>query len=650
MTIKKFLLKVTLISFILLAISYTALFISAGRAPDIHSLDQNPEFEVQSAYDLPDFWNLTEIQKIPLNITIEDTRYVWDETHQKNFTVQNLYYTSQYWINNTPLRIDAALVFPDNSSKQLGLVPAIVVMHGIGGNLLQLFNQLYFLAANNYTAIAISFPGHGNSSGPPPVQEWIIPNLAGYNGTITPDLLNQTHFYLITRAAVRAVDVLLNQSVVDPTRIAMTGGSYGGLTTMFASNVYWQKVRSAIPVIASGNLDISFSTPWSLTNLIVNPNEYDLTQPPVSDLIQYFDPIYYVNTTNNPATLFIAGTNDDFFPVETFNNTFYATNNATKAMSMTPAGHHGFLMDPMEGTVLYWLNHTLFNGPAPPIIDVVRDVESTIFGSKLKITANVTCDVPISKVFLATHWEIMGATWKKTEMTQSSGVWTLEKQHLPFNAEITYFVIVELENGEYITFFSSYVWRDEITTWLEIPFFILIGVGLAMPIYLLMRRDVRKMKSRIEATNQRRYLYLNGIQLAGMGTTEIFIFVSLFLPLVVALPESNSFGISLAVVLNEFIDLFPFFAYVVFTCLITGFILTMSKPVLGGLINLIVPIMLVMIGLSMLPMLGAYEDNTLVSGLSGPLVSVGIGLILWFVMCGVQIGFGIFKRKYQKRL
>ncbi|NVM53168.1 MAG: alpha/beta fold hydrolase [Candidatus Helarchaeota archaeon] len=642
--------KIFLILFVILTIIYSTNLLRVKNSPNIYSLDQAPELNLHVANDITDIWNISEIQNIDLNITIEDTQYHWDATYQKNLTVTRLYYTSQYWINNTPMRIYGALVFPENYSDYVGQLPGIVVMHGIGGNHYQTLPLAYFLAANNYTAIAIDFPGHGNSSGPPPTSEWIVPDLSDFNGNITPDLLNRTHFYLISRAAVRAVDVLLNQSEVDPTRIAMTGGSYGGLTTMFASNVYWEKVRSAIPVIASGNLDISFSTPYSLTRLIVGQN-VDLSEPPLSDLFQYFDPINYVNTSNNPATLYICGSNDDFFPIETFNNTFYATRNTTKAMAMTPGGHHGLLMDPMEGTMLFWLNHTLFDGPAPPRIQVTKGVESTVFGSKLKVTANVTCDVPISKVILATHREILGATWKEHEMEQlDPTTWTFELRSLPFNAEVTYFVIVELENGELYTAFSSYVWRDTLTTWLEIPFFILIGVGLALPIFLLVRRDYRKMQLELEAPNRRKYLYLTGAQLGGIGGTEIVIATSIFLPLLVILPQSGHLEISLATFLTEFIDMFPIMAPLVFIILIAGFIFAISKPILGGLINLILPATLLIIGLLVFGFVGGYSDNQLVAAFSENLIDIGSGLILLFTMSGVQIGFGIFKRKYQKRL
>jgi len=643
--------KILPLIFIFLTCIYVANIIYEKNSVPLYSLNQIADQDTTlNQCAIPDFWNLTEIQSIPLNISIEDIEYVWDANLQKNFTLQHLIYTSQYW-NNTPLRIYAALVIPDNRSGQLQNLPGIIVIHGLGGDHTSMLDLAYFAAAYNYSVLAIDLPGHGNSGGPPPTQNWIIPDLTDYDGNITAELLNQTHFYLIARAAVRAVDVLLNQSFIDPLRIAMAGGSYGGLTTMFASNIYWERVRSAIPVVASGNLEVSFNTPYSLTNLVVNPNEIDLSEPPFPDLIQYFDPIFYVNSSHNPATLFICGTNDDFFPLETFNDTFYATHNQTKAMCMSPGGHHGILMQPMEGTIMYWLNYTLNNGPAPPTIQFLsRSIKPVFFGHKLNLMVNISCETPISKVIFASHREIMGAAWQTREMNPiNQSTWTVEIQNLPISADITYLIMVELE-GELYTMFSTSAWRDTLTTWVEIPFFILIGLGLFLSVFLLVRHDVKKVKPTITEQNTRKLSYLYGCQFAGIGATENVIAISLFLPLAVILPQSNSIEVSVSLLLSEFIDFLPIVTLIVFGILVAGFILAMSKPLLGGIINILIPASLFIFGIFLIILSRSFSNTLEELGFSGNLLGIGSGLILWLVMGGIQIIFGISKRKYLKNL
>jgi len=625
-------------------------FITTENSDAFVPFDKQISLERKTAYEIPDFWNLTEIQQIPLNITIENTQYRWDSFYQKNYTIQYLYYTSQNW-NNSALRCYAALIKPDNTTGQLGKVPAIVMIHGLGGSHSSLMDLGYFAANYNYTCLAIDLPSHGNSDGPPLTQEWVIPDLSNYTGSITPDLLNRTHFYLIARAAIRAVDVLINQTFVDSTKIAMTGGSYGGLTTMFASNVYWQKVQSAIPIIASGNLAQSFATPYSLTNLVVDPNKYDITVPPYSDLIRYFDPLYYVNSTHNPATLFICGTNDDFFPLETFNDTFYATHNNTKGMSMSPGGHHGILMKPMEGTILYWLNYTLNDGPAPPYIQLLsRHVRSTLFGEKLTLFVNISCSSPISKVLFAYHREVIGAPWKTCEMNQiNSSTWTIELNSLPFNADVTYFIMIEL-NGVFYTMFSSSAWRDSLTTWLQIPFFILIVFGLAVPIFFLAKRDFKKLKSQIPKDNHPKLKTFYFYQFAIVGATEIGISLSLIVPIAIILPHANHLEISISLLLTEFIDFLPIITLLVFAILIAGFILAMTKPVLGGIINLLIPGSLVVLGIFIFLQIGSISEDLASFGVTNDLLGIGTGLILWLAMGSTQIVLGIYKRKHLRHL
>lgn len=636
-----------LLAFLLLsAIPYAIQAFVINGALSKTNLNQTADINKYQAGELPDFWNLTEIQQIPLNITLDYSEVVWQSTYQQYFTVQYLYYTSQFW-NNTPLRCYAALVIPDNTSGQLINLPAVIVIHGLGGSHSSMMDLAYFAASFNYTCLVIDLPGHGRSGGPPATQEWIIPDLSDYNGTITPDILNRTHFYLIARAAIRAVDVLIDQSFVAADRIAMAGGSYGGLTTMFASNIYWQRVRSAIPVVASGNLDLSFATPWSLTNIVVNPNAYDISVSPYSDLIRYFDPLYYVNTSHNPATLYICGTNDDFFPLETFNNTFHATHNETKAMSMSPGGHHGILMQPWEGTILYWLNYTIGNGPAPPTIHITQDVQTTIFGQQLQITANISCDTPIARVIIAYHRELVGSTWKTHEMTAiNQTFWTYNLDNLPVNAEVSYLVLVELD-GEYYTMFSTSAWRTQLSTWFEIPFIILVALSLALPISMFIYGDIKRVQPATPSINKYKLKLLYIFQLGAIGATEIGIAFSLILPLGIILPESNHLEISMNLLLSEFIDFVPWVAPLIFTSLIIGFIFAMSKPLLGGIINLILPTTLLILGLSIIYSFGDIADIVTGFGLVGDILALGIGLLLWLVMGFIQVFFGIFKRNYQ---
>jgi cephalosporin-C deacetylase-like acetyl esterase len=642
--------RIILVFFLIFGVLYSIQLISVKNSPSLCVLDKGSEINPQATDQIPDFWNLTQIQNIPLNISIVKTYPLWDSIYSKNYTIRELYYTSQIWINNTPLRIFGELIIPDNRTGQLGRVPGVLLMHGLGGNHTQQLDKGYFLAAQNFSVLLIDFPGHGNSSGPPPSQQWLVPDLSGFDGNITADLLNRTHFYLSARAAVRAIDVLLNQTFIDPDRIVLTGGSYGGMNTIFASNIYWQKVRTAIPEIAPGDFNLIFSTSYSLFHVLINSHEIDMMEPPYSTVFHYLDPILYVNTTNNPSTLFICGTNDDFSPLEAFNNTLSATYNTTKAIETSPGGHHGILLKPSEGTILYWLNYTLWDGPAPPDIQVGRIVDSTLTGQVLEVTANVNCDAPISKVLLAYHWEVTGAQWVTQEMTlNGEASWTCKIAHLPFSADITYYVMVEI-NGTYYTMFSSYIWRSSLTTWLGIPFFILIGFGIALAVLFLFRRDLNKTKQQIPPENRRKLSYLYLVQIGGLGLTEIGILISLYLPIVVVLPQTNSLEITMVTFLDQFIDFLPYGTILIFGILLLGFILSLTRPTLGGVINFSLPFSIILIESVVSSILFSLFGENSGLNLVGSFMSIGSGVIIWGTLCIIQICFGIFKRLYKKRL
>lgn len=606
---------------------------------------ESHNLSLENKETIPNFWNLTEIQSIPLNITYTDVEYYWNETVQKNFTLQHLFYTSQYW-NNSALRVHGVLLLPDNSSGDLEKLPGILLMHGLGGSYIKMIESGYVLAAHNYCVLLIDHPGHGLSDGPFPSSDWLVPDVPE-NYTITPDLLNRTHFYLVARSAVRAVDVLLNQTYIDSQKICTMGGSYGGIASMFASNIYWSKVKTAIPIIAAGDLKTGFSTDYTFFHLIVNTNEKPIDSPGYSYLYEYFDPIRYVNTPNNPPTLFICGTNDEFFPLNSFNATFTKSTNNLNAISMTPGGHHGFLLYPSVGSILYWLNYTLGNGIAPPEIQVSREITNTLLGSKLTVSANIETNATISKVKLAYRREFAGLTWNELEMTQTgNNSWNIEVSSLPINTQISYYVIVELEDEEYIMF-SSHVWKDALSTWIEIPFIILIALGSTLIIFLVLRHDIKKNKQKIPKSNQNKLHLIYILQITTSEVTEFFILMSFLSPLVILLPESNAFGISMLDILNVYIDFIPILSIILLLVIIIGYILSMTKPILGGIVNIIPPLILI-IGSSLL--FNIFADSASIIGLELTSIILSNGIIIWIVMCIIQISFDVFKRIYKKRL
>jgi hypothetical protein len=314
---------------------------------------------------------------------------------------------------------------------------------------------------------------------------------------------------------------------------------------------------------------------------------------------------------------------------------------------MTPGGHHGFLMNPVTGSILYWLNYTLGNATAPPDTQVSREITNTLLGSKLTVSAKIETNATISKVKLAYRREFAGLTWNELEMTQTgNNSWNIEVSSLPINSKITYYVIVELEDDEYIMF-STHVWNDTLSTWVEIPFIILITIGSTLIIFFLIKYDIKKNKPKIPKSNHYKLHSVYILQIVTSEITEVFILLSFLSPLVILLPESNAFGISMLDVLNMYIDFIPILSVIILLVIIIGYILSMTKPILGGIVNIIPPLIL-LIGISLL--FDIFAGSASIIGLELSSISISNGLILWLIMAIIQISFDVFKRIYKKRL
>ena len=76
MKISKFFVNIFLIFFIILVITHISLSLSTPNGSTTYSLEPRSEIGTKATYPLPDFANITEIQKIPLNITIEKIEYM----------------------------------------------------------------------------------------------------------------------------------------------------------------------------------------------------------------------------------------------------------------------------------------------------------------------------------------------------------------------------------------------------------------------------------------------------------------------------------------------------------------------------------------------------------------------------------------------
>ncbi|MDB5032287.1 alpha/beta fold hydrolase [Mucilaginibacter sp.] len=184
-------------------------------------------------------------------------------------TTRKFIFNSRNNINS----VYAIMAFPQKE----GAYPAILVLHGGGGNAESVANLVQEYAARGYVAICFDMPGicnNGttpNSSGP-----WKLKK-----GPLEPprfDIANGLENATLFDAGVAGIEVfnyIKTQKNVDAKNIGITGVSWGGYATTFLSGILGRQVKAAYSVFGSGyyekatfwvkiiaGLPDSVKTPW----------------------------------------------------------------------------------------------------------------------------------------------------------------------------------------------------------------------------------------------------------------------------------------------------------------------------------------------------------------------------------------------------
>lgn len=145
-------------------------------------------------------------------------------------------------------------------TKAGGLLPAVVVLHGTGGNKEGESGLLKELSARGFVAIAIDGRYHGARipGGAHGTKEY---NEAIFRAWQEPDDKKREHpFYFDTVYDVwRTIDYLLSRKDVDGKRIGLVGFSKGGIETWLAAATD-ERIKVAVPAIGVQSLR------WSLEN------------------------------------------------------------------------------------------------------------------------------------------------------------------------------------------------------------------------------------------------------------------------------------------------------------------------------------------------------------------------------------------------
>lgn len=194
-----------------------------------------PPAEVRAA-----FHKLIDRPAVPLDVKVEETKTA------DGLTTERLSFASEKHADGKVERVPALVVRPEKADKKL---PAVLVLHGTGGNKESERGWLNDLAKRGFLAVAIDARYHGERAGG-------AKGAAAYVDAITraweskPDEPQEHPFYYDTCWDVwKTVDYLRQRDDVDPERIGVIGISMGGIETWLAGAAD-ERIKVLVPAIA----------------------------------------------------------------------------------------------------------------------------------------------------------------------------------------------------------------------------------------------------------------------------------------------------------------------------------------------------------------------------------------------------------------
>jgi len=197
------------------------------------------------------FLKLLDRPKVPADASIEEVR-----VHAPGWVLEHLSIATEKKADGAIERVPMLILRPEKSGKTL---PAVIVLHGTGGNMQGQLGIMKELAARGIIGVAIDARYHGERSGG-------AKGAAAYNEAIVrawkakPGAAMEHPFYYDTVWDLwRVVDYLQSRSDIDAKNLGMIGFSMGGIQTWLAASVD-ERIKAAVPAIGVQSFR------WSLEN------------------------------------------------------------------------------------------------------------------------------------------------------------------------------------------------------------------------------------------------------------------------------------------------------------------------------------------------------------------------------------------------
>lgn len=217
---------------------------------------------------------------------------------KKEGLVQELYYANEP-LAGKPTRVFAYLGRPAEGN---GPFPGMVLVHGGGGTAFPEWATMW--AERGYVAIAMDLSGKGPNGetladgGPDQDTALKFSNLSS-------DHLKDNWSYHAVAAVLRAHSLLASLPEVDPTRVGLTGISWGGYLTSLVAGLD-DRFKVAVPVYGCGFYE--GGPRWQQAMSRMSDEERRLWTAE-------FDPSRFLPQAACPM-LFVNGTNDEAYPLD----------------------------------------------------------------------------------------------------------------------------------------------------------------------------------------------------------------------------------------------------------------------------------------------------------------------------------------------
>ncbi len=199
-------------------------------------------------------------------------------------------------------------------------IPCVVEFNGYGGGRNQAHDQLFFASAG-YAHLFMDTRGQGSnwSAGDTPDIEDIASQNGHYPGFMTKGITHQNTYYYrrVFADAVRAIETAKHLSMVDPSHIAVTGGSQGGGIAIAASAL--ESVQALAPDVPflchyQRATELVATHPYGEISAYLKIHRDQLEQ--VFSTLSYFDGVNFAKRNKTPA-LYSVGLMDDICPPST---------------------------------------------------------------------------------------------------------------------------------------------------------------------------------------------------------------------------------------------------------------------------------------------------------------------------------------------